>query len=182
MFGNLGLLEGGAVVSYDVCLQDYFFNTAWSDKNSRLVASFEAFSIFWDEIEYHIITLSNSTIMDFNFTESLKQISFNVTGSPGTTGFCNVTIPSELLRGEFSVYQDDTLLVKGIDYTQKNNITHHVFHITYSYSTHTIKIRGTEVIPELSPFFILLLFMIMLPTVIIQRRKKLHGRLEASIT
>lgn len=35
--GNLGLLEAGTNVSYDVCLQDYFFNTGWSDKMHTIV-------------------------------------------------------------------------------------------------------------------------------------------------
>ncbi|MDH5391070.1 MAG: hypothetical protein OEX10_07975, partial [Candidatus Bathyarchaeota archaeon] len=30
LVGNLGLLEAGTTVSYEVCLQDYFFNTDWS--------------------------------------------------------------------------------------------------------------------------------------------------------
>ncbi len=37
MVGNLGLLEAGTVVSYDVCLQDYFFNTCWSGKMHSII-------------------------------------------------------------------------------------------------------------------------------------------------
>lgn len=39
MIGNLGLLKDGTKVSYDVCLQDYFFSTGWSNKISVTVIS-----------------------------------------------------------------------------------------------------------------------------------------------
>ena len=115
---------------------------------------------------------SNSSISTFQFNSSIEQLSFNVTGSNGTTGFCNVSIPDDLLWGEFFVYKDDFLLMKDVDYTQVYNCTHYTFYFTYVHTTHAIKIEGTEAIPELPSFLILPLFMIStLLAAILYRRK-----------
>ena len=39
----------------------------------------------------------NYTVASFNFTESLRQISFYITGPLGMSGFCNITVPEEVL-------------------------------------------------------------------------------------
>jgi hypothetical protein len=55
----------------------------------------------WAVDKYFPVTfVSNSTIQDSHnvvFSETDKSLSFNATGPAGTTGFCNVTIPLELL-------------------------------------------------------------------------------------
>ena len=58
---------------------------------------FEVFDIVLENTTHSVITLSNSTISSFNFDTLRKQICFDVTGSPNTTGYCYVTIPKELL-------------------------------------------------------------------------------------
>lgn len=131
------------------------------------------FSFTFGEETYHITTSSNSSVTDFYFDpDDGAFIKFNVTGPTGTTGFCNVTIPDDLLWGEFSVYVDGFSLVEDEDYTQTYNGTHYIFYITYTHTTHVIEIRGTEVISEFPSFLILPLFMIAtLLTVIAYRRK-----------
>ena len=120
-----------------------------------------------------VTTYSNSSISSFQFNSSSKQLSFNVTGSTGTTGFCDVTIPDNLLWGEFSLYLNGSPLVKDMDYTQTYNGTHYTFHINYTHSTHTIEITGTEAIPEFPSALTLLLFMITtLIAVVFYRRKR----------
>jgi len=37
LVGNLGFLENGTKISYEICLQDHFFNTGWSDKRETIV-------------------------------------------------------------------------------------------------------------------------------------------------
>jgi len=109
------------------------------------------FDVTLGEETFSITTLSNSTITNFSFSQTLKQVSFNVTGLTGTTGFSNVTIPDSLLWGEFVVYKDGSPLVRDVDYTQTYNGTHFIFYITYIHSTHLIEIRGTEVIDVTPP-------------------------------
>ena len=95
-------------------------------------------------------------------------------GLTGTTGFCNVTIPSELMSGTFSIYKDDVLLAESLDYTQTYNGTHYSFSLTYQQSTHTIEIFSTTVIPELTSLALLLTFIIATIAVIIANRRKKH--------
>jgi len=121
---------------------------------------------------FNITIASNSTISNFNFNESLKQVSFNVTGPTDKTGYCNVTIPDDLLWGEFSVYKNGSLLMKDVDYTQTHNGTHYTFYITYNHSTHTIEIISTEAVSEFPFILILPLFMIATLAVVIAFRRK----------
>jgi len=133
-----------------------------------------------DGTVFHVTTESNSTISNFQFTKEDKKLLFNVTGPTGKRGYCNISIPEELLWGEFSIFLGGSLLVKDVDYTQTYNGTHYTFYISYSHSTHTIKIVGTEVIPEFPSFLILPLFMIAtLLTAIIyskHRRRKVSNQ------
>jgi len=84
----------------------------------------------------------------------------------------NITFPSDLLWGTISIYKDDALLIEGVDYARTNNGTHYSFHITYIHTAHTLRIVGTEAIPEFPLLIILPLFMIAtLLAVIVYRRK-----------
>ena len=100
-----------------------------------------------DGYTFNVTMLSNSTISNFDFSESLKQISFNVTGPDGKAGYCNVTVPKGLLRGS-----PWTILLNGIDWTSlctiTENETHTFIYIPYTHSTNTIQITGTWAIPE----------------------------------
>lgn len=106
---------------------------------------------------FEVAVRSNSSVSEFSFSSSLKEAMFTVEGESGTTGFCNVKIPAELIWGDLSVYINDTLLTENVDYTQSSNSTYHEFQITYSHSTHVIEIRGTDVIPEDLTFGVMLL-------------------------
>jgi hypothetical protein len=108
----------------------------------------EEHTIQFEENEYVVKTCSNSSISEIHFNQAQKTISLTVDGSAGTTGFCNITIPSELMSGDFSIYMDDESLLENVDYTKTYNGTHYLFDITYVHSTHTIKIISTEVISE----------------------------------
>ncbi|HSQ53098.1 MAG TPA: hypothetical protein VLM82_01490, partial [Acidobacteriota bacterium] len=102
----------------------------------------------------------------------LGRIRFNVDGTTGTEGYCNLTIPSELMSETFTVYKDDMLLAENLDYTQVFNGTHYTFSFTYDHSTHTIEIFATTVIPELSSIMLVsTLIAATLIVVIINRRK-----------
>jgi len=130
------------------------------------------FPITVEAQNFTVHATSNSSISDLEFNQSLNQISFNVKGFTGTTGFCNISIPQNLLWGEFSIYKNNSLLLRDIDYTQTQNGTHYIFYITYTHTIHVIEIRSTEVIPEFPSIMILPLFILVtLLTVVIYRRK-----------
>jgi hypothetical protein len=158
---------------------------AYVDQTSGDIVMFYSYEIvdsnIWGLRTYPIIvadsnftltTLSNSTISALSFNETAKEISFNATGPDGTSGFCNVTIPSNLLWGEFSLYMDGFLLTRNVDYHETFNGTHYIFQIAYQHSTHKIEITSTEVLPEFPLFLILpLLVILTLLAVIVHKRK-----------
>lgn len=96
---------------------------------------------------------TNSTITSFN-TASLQTngtISFKAQGI-GTTNMCNITLPMNMLDGDYSVYVDGLI----IDPAQPvNNGTHTWLYFTYNTTfQHTIEIVGSTYIPELQPIAI----------------------------
>jgi len=110
--------------------------------NYPLMGSFTDFSATLEERTYNVVTVCNSTIIDFNYTPS--TISFNVTGQEGTLGFCRITIPIVLLGKEpYEVLVDDL----SIPYSLQSNGTHVFLYFTYSHSSHKIVIRGTVMLP-----------------------------------
>jgi len=130
--------------------------------------------VTWDTDVYFIRTLSNSTVSNFFFTGSVIQIGFNVSGLPDTGGFCNVTIPSNLLWGEFAVFLDGSPLTPDVNYTQTHNGTHYLFYINYIHrdGPYEIEIFATQIIPEFPSVAILSLLMVLsLVTVALAKEK-----------
>jgi hypothetical protein len=120
----------------------------------------QVFQPLIDRADYPVTVDSSSAILGFAFNQSEKQISLHVSGSTGTSGFCDVTIPDDLLWGTFSLNLDGFPLVEDVDYTQTHNSTHYNFHITYSYSAQMIEIVGSDAIPEFPAWIILPTFMV----------------------
>ncbi len=128
-----------------------------------------------DENTYLISTFSNSTVSDLTFSQEEARLIFTVDGLSGTSGFCDITIPSELMSGTFSLFKDDVPLVENMDYIQSFNGSHYTFSLTYEHSTHTIEIFSTTVIPELTSIGLLLTFIIAtLTMIVVNRRKRTH--------
>jgi hypothetical protein len=149
----LSLSEEGVTVSVDSEGDGVFEHTFTSDSEltqSEFLAQIAlyTFSIVWGEETFIVSVESNSTVSNFAFNQPDKKISFNVTGSAGTIGFCNVTIPKALLYGE-----PWTLLIDGalVPPTITENATHSSLYFTYAHSTHGIQIIGTWVIAPPPP-------------------------------
>jgi len=55
--------------------------------------------IVWEDEVFHVVTTSNSSItpVPILFDQPRKMLTFNATGPEGTTGFCDIVIPRELL-------------------------------------------------------------------------------------
>jgi hypothetical protein len=102
---------------------------------------------YWIEFDgsvFPVSVVSNSTISDFSFNQSLKEISFNVTGSDGTVGFCNMTLPNTLVQ---DLWQDTfTVLIDGEEPIQMNNWTDGTY--TYVYFTYLHSEHEVAIIPE----------------------------------
>jgi len=120
------------------------------------------FSDFNATSEHNIQTVCNSTISGFQFNST--AIFFSVTGEDGTTGFCRVCIPHELISPPYNVIINSELTEVLHEYSY-DNVT--CIYFTYLHSTHEVII-----IPEFPSFLILPPFMIaaVLAVMICRRR------------
>ncbi len=144
-----------------------------------LMGSFSFFNAgTWDETTYYVHTVSNSTVSDFYFSEDDRLVSFNVTVSDDTVGFCRVTIPKELLwcddPEQWQVWVNNTLMEER-KVMEDTNYTYIYF--TYNQSTQNVKVMGVHVIPEFpSPITILLFMILSLLTCAFAKRKTLKRK------
>jgi parallel beta-helix repeat protein len=98
----------------------YPYPTSPMDK-CPLIEPWKPFRVYTVEELYNIIIQSNFTIASFNFSRSLNQTSFYITGPPDWLGFCNVTIPKALLNT--STEEKWLILIEDTDASQTANIT-----------------------------------------------------------
>jgi parallel beta-helix repeat protein len=115
---------------------------------------------------YHVEAISNSTIEDFEYSESNSTIMMHVSNMTQTQnyGFCRLTIPHDLLSPPYTITINGT----QVSYTPIfENETLSIIYFSYEHSELEIII-----IPEFLSLLILPLFMIAtLLAVIVYRRK-----------
>lgn len=122
---------------------------------------------------YIIVVKSNSSDYGLRFNESQNEISFEIYGRAGTTGYCDVLIPKAILLSPYMVSLDGmvisfNLIELGTDF---------LLHIEYEHSYHEIKIlmEALSVEPTISWMHILPLstvFVVFLSILIYRRIKK----------
>ncbi len=112
----------------------------------------------WEWTQYYVDVISNSSVSDFSFNPENALIRFNVDGETGTTGFCRVTIPKDLLNteGNWGILVDGTSVAPIIN----DDINNSYIYFIYNHSTQTIEIIGTTAIPEFPSWIILPLFLV----------------------
>jgi hypothetical protein len=129
---------------------------------------------------YPVPIFTNSTVSNFTFNPSAKQIDFNVSGPQGT-GFCNVTIPRSLLNA--SALSDWVVMFDGntlnsTEFSITENDAYVFIYLNYTTSEHTISIMGTIVpIAEFQPDFLPLVLAIstlIAAIIIFKQRRKLE--------
>ena len=134
----------------------------------------QTFEIEYDNEPFEVTVLMNSTILGFNFNDSLKEISIDISGPEDTMGFCNITIPNGLTQDLWN--GSCCILIDGLPPLYEaplvKNSTHTFLYFTYLLSTHEITI-----VPEFPFSIILPLFMIAtLLAAILYRRKHTNQR------
>ncbi len=134
--------------------------TSWYALPPRVTLSHHTLTV--DTQKFDIDVLTNSTETDPAFNQSNKEISFHVTGPETTTGFCNVTIPKELLRCDdpsaWIVLLDGSPVDPAPVVT--SNATHSFIYFTYTHSSHLVEILGTWAVPEFPSFPVFPLLMV----------------------
>jgi hypothetical protein len=138
-------------------------------------AAFEEqwFNVTVDDADYVVGTCSNSSISGVSLNVGLKRLQLTVEGEEGTSGFCNVTVPAELMSGDFLLYLDDSFLVEDVDYVESFNGTHYLFSIQYVHSSHVLELFSTNVVPEFAAW-LFLPFMMLTSLLGILLRKRLE--------
>ena len=134
------------------------------------------FCPFIDNDEYQVKVSSSSTLLGFEFNQTEKKISLDVSGLSGTSGHCGVWVPEGLLSGSFSLSFDGYSLVEGDNCTITYEGAYYKFEIPYIHSTHTIEIVGSQVIPEFQAWMLLPLFMTATLMAVMLYRKRLQAR------
>ena len=81
---------------------------------------------------------SNSTLTEFSFNSTSKELTFGVSGDLGTMGYVDVNVPKSLVSdiSALKVYLDD----KQIDYFSQSQGDGWLLHFTYHHSIHLVNI------------------------------------------
>ncbi len=102
------------------------------------------------EVEDEVFTInvaSNSTVSNLQLNINETFIRFNLTGPDGSNGHCRVRIPRRLMwaeEHEWVVFADDEQLMHQLETDE--DFTYIWF--SYQHSTRTLRIQGSQVIPE----------------------------------
>lgn len=107
----------------------------------------------WNGAAYKVEIESNSTVSNMQIDMANKTVSFNVTGSESTKGFCRIAIPNvivqDLWHGDYVVILND----EPWSFQNWTDATNAYIYINYTHSEHTIVI-----VPEFPPVAALPLF------------------------
>jgi hypothetical protein len=122
---------------------------------------------------------SNSTLSELYFDSASNELSFNVSGPPGTKGYIYAYIPKSLINDTtgLKVYLDNS----QIEYTVQSQSDGWLLYFTYHHSTHTVMISlgsssanpsPNPTAPEFSSLLTLLLLILLTSSLVIIKIKK----------
>jgi len=106
--------------------------------NHPTMGAFSDFTVIYEKETYHILTICNSTIYQFQFNETLKMLNFNVIGINNTAGFCRIQFPEQLINRPYIVLVDDEQVNATL--LPISNATHTFLYFTYDQNTREVKI------------------------------------------
>ncbi len=103
------------------------------------------FTINYGYETLQIKTLSNSTITNLGYNQTLKALIYDATGPDNTKGACIITIPQKIMNTTIIALSDNIPLKTFITElnTLPENGTHAFLYYSYPHSTHKIKILQT---------------------------------------
>ena len=142
-------------------------------RSEFMIPAERMFYVSWEDKTYSIVVQSDSSVSHLIFDQPSVQISFILTGETGKTGYCYVTIPKSLLKGE-----PWTVRINGtnIGFQWEENATHSFIYFTYTIaSTLEVTIKGTWVVPEF-PSITIMLLMLMVVSIIASVKRKVLRR------
>jgi len=103
------------------------------------------FTITYGSETLQVKTLSNSTITNLTYNQTLKAITYDATGPDNTKGACIITIPKKIMNTTLIALSDNIPLKTFITElkTLPENGTHNFLYYSYTHTTHKIKIYQT---------------------------------------
>lgn len=122
----------------------------------------------WDDTVYEVTVESDVAVSDLGFNVVLKQINFKIAGS-SEAGSCKVTFPTNLLKGSYSVIADENQL---LNFEEQTNATDTVLSLNFPRGISSVRIEGTNAIPEFSWWMPELVALGMLTGVLIMQKKR----------
>jgi hypothetical protein len=113
----------------------------------------------------------DSILSGFTFSTSEKMINFQLEGLSGTAGYCNVSFPTKLLEGPYTILVNDS----SPTYLSETSNGETSLYFTFNFeSACDVEIVGSSVIPEFASWFIIAVFMLTtLIAVLVYRMKTL---------
>jgi hypothetical protein len=163
--------------NYTVTLKVTDDNNLWNTTTRTITVDSEriyTFDVSLLGLNYTIIAISNSTVTNFNFNHSLKQISFNVTGSPVATGYCNISIPKTFMWCDSPSQWGVTVDGSPTSDLTITEDTHTRLRFTYSHLTHEVIIKAVNVVSEFPSAVILFPIMIIILLGVVFAKKGLQ--------
>jgi hypothetical protein len=94
---------------------------------------------------YRVGLHTNSRVIEASFDQPAKKINIQLEGIQGTAGMSELTIPKELLSGQFAVALDGAM---PEEFTMSENQTHSVIRVSHDHNLQELTIQGTSVVPE----------------------------------
>ncbi|PIO02589.1 hypothetical protein COT57_03165 [Candidatus Micrarchaeota archaeon CG09_land_8_20_14_0_10_55_25] len=96
------------------------------------------YSVSSDGKCYSIFVSSNSSVSGLTFDQDARAITFTVAGSIGTTGSATITIPTTLVRGNFTAQVDG----RSVQIKETSNATHTTISLEYAGGIRLITLSG----------------------------------------
>ena len=135
--------------------------------NNPLMGMFSDFTIPYQEESYHVATISNSTISNFNYSNNI--VTFNVTGEESTIGFCAIRLPKALIEAPYTILVDNYPPTMTKEWSNSNE-THVSLYFVYNFSQQDN--HQVTVIPEFPSLTLVLMLMTLTATTIVFTKKK----------
>ena len=142
LMGFLAILIIGSLIVAGIILVDLA-------ENKEAIDKLNFFPISVGQNSYMISVRSNySSVPEVSYWGLGKSVSVDFRGDR-ENAFCNITIPSDLIWGELSVY-DKVYKMSEADYVISSNSTHNAIYFLFNHTALVkhFEIRGTEGVME----------------------------------
>jgi PKD repeat protein len=134
------------VVDYDY--KGTYESSGWPDDASRpdcgpspqITPQVQVFPLVFGNRTFTVEAFTNASISAFRFNYLQNEVDLNVTVPTGTSGFTDVILDQNFLKGPYTVFTNE----KAANVTEANVTERSFIYIPFSESFETVRIVGTE--------------------------------------